>query len=242
MLAERAEAIRRVCFDLEPSTSDLDALGHQERWLVYRGMVRRRLAEVVARAVPRTKTALGAEGFERVFAEWLGAGGPKTRYFRLVPADFMNFALPIWRDQSPEWLADLGEYELTRWQVRYASSKHEPGGEFAFDRAAVMNPALALLSPRFPVHEPPRPANSYQPADTRLCLYRDKKHEVVTWELNPLAADLVQAWIPGDKTVAETVQEVAAAHDTEIGPAFVEKLSAMIADFIDRGVILGGRA
>jgi hypothetical protein len=41
--------------------------------------------------------------------------------------------------------------------------------------------------------------------------------------------------------VAETVQRVAADHGVEIGPAFVEKLSTLIADFITKGILLGGR-
>ena len=62
------------------------------------------------------------------------------------------------------------------------------------------------------------------------------------WVLNPMAANLVEAWARGDTTVTESVHEVAAAHATEIGPAFVEKLSTMIADFLTRGILLGARA
>jgi hypothetical protein len=64
----------------------------------------------------------------------------------------------------------------------------------------------------------------------------------VSQTLNPLAADLLQAWRRGEDTVAESVQRVAAAHGTEIGPAFIEKLSALMADFITQGILLGGRA
>ena len=40
-----------------------------------------------------------------------------------------------------------------------------------------------------------------------------------------------------DETVAESVQRIAAQHQTEISPAFVDKLSTLIADFI-----IGGHA
>jgi hypothetical protein len=53
--------------------------------------------------------------------------------------------------------------------------------------------------------------------------------------LNPLAADLLDAWKRADETVAESVQRIAAQHHTEIGPAFIEKLSTIIADFIIGG-------
>jgi hypothetical protein len=52
-----------------------------------------------------------------------------------------------------------------------------------------------------------------------------------------LAADLLDAWKRADETVAESVQRIAAQHQTEISPAFVDKLSTLIADFI-----IGGHA
>ena len=43
MLADRAKAMQRVCFDAEPSEADLELLGSRERWLVYRELVQNRL-------------------------------------------------------------------------------------------------------------------------------------------------------------------------------------------------------
>jgi hypothetical protein len=57
-----------------------------------------------------------------------------------------------------------------------------------------------------------------------------------------MAADLLEAWQRADQTVAESVQQVAAAHNTQIGPDFIEKLSTLIADFIERRILLGGES
>jgi hypothetical protein len=93
------------------------------------------------------------------------------------------------------------------------------------------------------VHEPREPAtDELAPERVFLCVYRDTKHKAQSYELNALAADLLEAWKRGDQTVAESVQRTAEVHRTEVGPAFVEKLSAMIADFIERGIIIGGLA
>lgn len=234
--------MQRVCFDLEPSETDLAALGSRERWLVYRDFVRSRLINVVGVAFARTKRVAGDEAFQSTINEWLATGGPKTRYLRHVPRALFEFAIPRWRDQRPAWLSDLAQYEITTWDVRYGPPNRIPTGEFAFDRIPVLNPALQVLRLSYPVQCAPTPSSGYEEEPSIVCVYRDKDHKSTLWKLNPLAASLVEAWAQADKPVTETVHEVAAAHNTEIGPAFVEKLSAMIADALERGILLGGRA
>ncbi len=240
VLADQAEAMQRVCFDLEPSEADLTALGSRERWLVYRDLVRSRLIELVSVALTRTKRSTGDEAFQRMIDDWLATGGPKTRYFRHVPRELFEFAIPRWRDQSPRWLSDLARYEITTWDVRHGPPNRIPTSEFAFDRIPVLNPALQVLRLSYPVQRAPTPSSGYEEEHSIVCVYRDKHHKPTAWKLNPLAAGLIEAWARADKPVAETVHEVAAAHDTEIGPVFVEKLSAMIADALERGILLGG--
>lgn len=234
--------MQRVCFDLGPSETDLAALGSKERWLVYRDLVRDRLVDGVGVALARTKRVVGDEAFGSTIDAWLATGGPKTRYFRNVPRELYEFAIPRWRDQEPAWVSDLAQYEITTWDVRYAPPNRVPTGEFAFDRIPVLNPALKVLRLSYPVHEAPTPSSGYEEEPTILCVYRDKNHKPIPWKLNPLAASLLDAWGRADKPVTDGVHEVAAAHNTEIGPAFVEKLSTMIADALERGILLGGHA
>ncbi|MEM7138549.1 MAG: putative DNA-binding domain-containing protein [Myxococcota bacterium] len=241
MLSDRIATIERVCFSIEPSESDLAALGSRERWLVYRSLVRQRLVHVVGVALRRTKNAVGADEFQAAADAWLAEGGTSTRYFRHVPRDFASHAAPRWARSTIPWLAALADYEITTWDVRYAPSLDEKVIEFAFDRVPVLNPALAVLRLDYPVHQVPTPSTGYAREETRLCIYRDSHHKPVPSSLNPIAASLVEGWARADKTVAETVHDVAAAHDVEIGPTFVDKLSGMIADFLNRGIIVGAR-
>jgi hypothetical protein len=241
MLADHARAIQRVCFDSVPSESDLELLGTRERWLVYRDLVRTRLTNVIEAALPRTKAAIAQGSFERVIDEWLTAGGPKTRYFRHVPNELVDFAVPVWRDAEPGWLTDLARYEITAWSVRHAPPNPTPEVDFAFDRRPVVGSAVRVLHLDHPVQEGPTPEAGYAYEPVILCISRNDKHRAVTRTLNPLAADLLEAWQRSEETVAESVQHVAAAHGTAIGPAFVEKLSTLITTFIEQGIILGGR-
>lgn len=242
MLVDRAKAMQRVCFGPEPSEADLELLGSRERWLVYRDLVRNRLNHVIGVALARTKSAIGKEAFGRAVDEWLAAGGPKTRYLRYVPSELAEFAIPIWQQTEAPWVADLAGYEISSWAVRHGPRNPTPPAEFAFDRKPVLATAVKVLRLAYPVQNKPRADTGYEPEPTILCLYRDKYHKAIPRKLNPMAADLLEAWQRADQTVADSVQRIAAAHDAEIGPDFVEKLSTLVADFIERGIILGGRA
>jgi hypothetical protein len=94
---------------------------------------------------------------------------------------------------------------------------------------------MTVLRLEHPVHQIPTPASGYDPEPTMLCVYRDANHEPATRKLNALAADLLESWQRADETVAESVERLAAEHHTVIGPAFVEKLATLIADFLVGG-------
>lgn len=242
MLADHAKAMQRVCFGAEPSEADLELLGSRERWLVYRDLVRNRLNHVIRVALARTRDAIGEDTFARAADEWFSAGSPKTRYLRHIPGELAEFAIPIWQRTEAPWVADLAGYEITAWDVRHAPADPAPSSEFAFDRRPVLATAVRVLRLAYPVQTKPTPDAGYEPDPTILCLYRDRDHRPLPRKLNPLAADLLEAWRATDQTVAESVQRVAAAHHTQIGPEFIEKLSTLIADLMQRGILLGGHS
>jgi len=242
MLVDHAKAMQRVCFGSEPSDADLRLLGSRERWFVYRDLVRNRLNVVIGVALARTKSAIGKDAFSRAVDEWFCTGGPRTRYLRYVPSELAEFAIPIWQRTEAPWVADLAGYEISSWEVRHGPRNPMPSAEFAFDRKPVVATAVKVLRLGYPVQNKPTPEAGYEPEPTLLCLYRDKNHKAIPRKLNPLAADLLEAWQHTDQTVAESVQQIAAARNTEIGPAFIEKLSTLITDFLDRRILLGGHS
>lgn len=241
MLADRIDRMRRVCFDEEASEQDLAALGSPERWLVYRDLVRTRLSSIVEAALPRTRSAVGSDAFGAMVARWLATGGPRTRYFRHVPNELADFAIPVWQDTEAPWVADLARYEIASWSVRHAGPNREADAELSFDRYPVVATAVMLLRLDHPVHEAPTPQDGYDTGTVILCLHRNEHHRAVTQTLNPLAADLLEAWQRGDETITDSVHRIAAAHGTEIGPAFVDKLSTLITTFVTQGILMGGR-
>ena len=233
MLADHAKAMQRVCFGAEPSEADLELLGSRERWLVYRDLVRNRLNHVIRVALARTRDAIGEDTFARAVDEWFSAGSPKTRYLRHIPGELAEFAIPIWQRTEAPWVADLAGYEITTWDVRHAPADPCPRASSPSTAGQSSRPRSEVLRLAYPVQTKPTPGAGYEPDPTILCLYRDRDHRPIPRKLNPLAADLLEAWRRADQTVAESVQRVAAAHHTQIGPEFIEKLSTLIADLMN---------
>jgi hypothetical protein len=241
MMRERAEAMTRVCFAAEPSERDLELLGARDRWLLYRSMVRVRLAKVVRSSIPRAREALGEEALKALIDAWLADAPPRTRYFWQVPLAFGAFVegrLP----ESPASLADLLRYELARWRATHVETPAPPAVvDFAFDRAPALAPSLVLHTFAHPVHLVGS-AEREGSKPTRLAIFRDREHRADAVALNPTASALVEDWLAGERTMAEGVRAVTEARGLKVDQGFIEKLGALIADFLERGLLLGSRA
>jgi len=242
-LAEYQSAARRVCFDREPSAEDLATLGSAERWLVYRSMVRARLVKVVHSALPRTREALGDDGLRPFVDVWLAEAPPDTRYFREVPERFAAHAKPRMREAlaGRPWIADLVTYEIAAWRARYVDAEAPEVVDFHFDLRPAVDPTVALLRLEHPVDRRPTPAEGYAPEAAHLAVFRSADNQARTLRLNPMAFDLLERWMPGNCPLSTSVREVAEARSAVLDPAFVEKLSGMLADFLERGLLLGSR-
>ena len=93
------QAFARICFDPSPSPDDL-ALLHDadERWLLYRDMVRSRLIGMVRSGLPRSSELLGDTRLEASVASWLAGGGPRSRFIRQIVDEIVEHALPTWSE------------------------------------------------------------------------------------------------------------------------------------------------
>lgn len=243
-LLERNQAVTRVLFEAEPREADLAAIGSRERWLLYREMVRSRLVRTTGSALPRTRDALGEARFEALYARFLAEAPPTTRYLREVASRFADWALPVLRadDDRPPWLPDLLRYEAARWTARYLEPADDPPVvEFAFDRPAVLTPTLRLLDLEWDVSKPPPEGEPYPQRPTVAAVYRDRDHRAAAWVPNATAAALLRVWLTGDFTMTEAVERVTEERGITITQSFLESLSGMLADFLERGLVLGSR-
>lgn len=239
---------RRVvanCFGPEPAQEQLAALGDVRVWGLYRRMIRNRIRGELKVAFRRTYAALGRDGFERLLDAYLLESPPRTRFFYALPGEFARLLEPRLRADAgvPPYAADLLAYEAAvRCVADLLDRVEAPAGDFAFDRPPLLAPALRLLALEHAVHKPAQPDGSYERTPALLCVYRraeDRKARI--WSCNPVLFALMQRFAAASEPVQVSIQHVAKERGIALNPAFIDGLCTVLADFIERGVILGSR-
>lgn len=244
-LAEVEQAIQRVCIAPTPSAEDLSLLGDSDVWLVYRSMVRRRLRGEVRRVFARTLDAVGEAAFDSAFDAVLAARPPNTRFFYRVPLWFAEAAAQYFESApgAPAHASDLLRYEATRWEVSDLPGHLEAApADFAFDAVPVLNPALRLLTLEHAVQRKLEADGAYPPGRQHLVIVRAGDDTAVkTWTVNAVTFDLLLLLGQRPVAVTEALASVAKQRGVALDAGFVDALCTVLADFIERGVILGSR-
>jgi hypothetical protein len=243
-LIDLQRAVVEVCFAAEPPKEQLAELGNERIFGIYRDAVRSRLRGELEVAFERTFAAAGADAVERAFSRFLSSDPPRTRFFHAVAGSFATSAVPFFASEPdlPPYVADLCAYEAALWAVSDLPDRVlGPVVELSFDKQPVLSPALRLLVLRHAVHAAPTDAG-YAGGEHYLCVHRppDEKRGK-PWTLNAVTFDLMQRFVEGGDTVAQAVQQVAVQRGFAVDEKFLDGLCTVLADFIDRGVILGGR-
>lgn len=249
-LLERQRAATALCLGPEPSDAQLAALGDARIWRLYREMIQGRLRGELKVALRRSCAALGEPGLERLSAAWLEQAPPRSRPFHGVVDDFARFAVGFVRAACSSdaalapWLADLIAYEAALWAVgdmddRVAGAVQE----LAFDAPPCFAPARRLVTLHSAVHEAALPDGSYAPGEVHVCVYRPAQDKAArTFVLNPTLHALLVALEAGELTLTQAVQRVATERKLRVDAAFIDGLCTVLADFTERGLLLGSRA
>lgn len=244
-LIDLQREIVATCFGPEPSGEQLAALGDPRVWGLYRRMVRNRIRGELKTAFRRSYAVLGRDVFERLLERYLQLSPPRTRFFYTLPSDFAARVLAELRADTslPPHAVDLLAYEAALRAVGdMPDAVSGAVADFAFDKRPLFAPALQLLALDHPVHKPARADGSYERTPTYLCVYRradDKKARL--WTLNPVMFALMERFAGSDESVQVAIQQVAKERGIALDAAFVDGLCTVLADFIERGVILGSR-
>ena len=242
-LTEVQRAFTRICLDLTPREEDLALLhDRDERWLLYRTMVRSRLFGMARSGLPRSAEAMGQERFDASVARYLAERGPRSRFIRDVVDELAEHALPGWEgDPSlPPHIGDLVRYETTKWRVATVpwEATPETSDELDFAGIPVFNPSVHTTSVRYrvdkqnePLLEPHLAVLYRKPGDAKIYHY----------VLNPEGAALFVAWREPERSLADGVKAVLAAAHREPSASFIDGMAGVLADLVGQTIILGSR-
>lgn len=237
-VSELQRAMQRVCFDRTPSPEDLATLGGDAA-LLYRGLVRTRLRELVSKVLPQSERVLGRDRTSELFAAFLEEAPPRSRFFREVVPDFVAFALPRIASDAPAHARDVVRLEATRWELGWRKGEvPEAIVDFDLEKVPVAHPTLRALELGHAVHreeDPPAAGTFY------VCVHRRADHVVETRVLDATAFALVRGWARGDRSAIEVVREVLAREGRAADAEFVERLGGLLTVLISSGALLGSR-
>jgi len=231
----------RLCFAAQPP---LPAAG-EGGLLVYRELVRERMLGQLRVALPRSCALLPEGALERAVALHLAHEPPRTRYFRELVGCFVASALPACQaDASLDpACGDLLRYELALWELldceeHPADSHGSVREEFSFDKRPVTSAALRLLTVSHSVHLP----GELQAGTYFLCLHRPSDAErPVTYTLTKVTHAFLQQLMRGEDTLTHTVKQLATQSGATIDTAYLDALCETLAQFLERGILLGSR-
>lgn len=235
-VADYQRAIARVCFDRTPSEVDLAFLGADFR--LYRNMVRNRMRDLLATALPRTEAAIGNEEMTRLFADMLAESPPASRYFRELVVDFARYARERATLAVPHGLDSL-YLEATQWELnwRAAPSVGEVSA-FSIEKIPVVHPTLRVLDLGYSVHRSDAPIQS---GSFHVAIHRRPDSKVETRTLTDTSARLVREWMRGESTAIDGVRAVLAFEGRQPDAPFLEMMSSLLSVLVERGAILGSR-
>jgi hypothetical protein len=245
--------LRELLLGETPKETAFSSLGGKpERWQAYRRMVRSRFYEVTGHAFERLIGVVGIERFRALVDLFLAEAPPRSPYLRDVPGELVAFVASAWDRAGaaaalPEYALDLMRYEWAELDVGYSHQEVRASDvvPLVMDQRAVLSPAHRLLELGYAVHKLGTDGDDGQVTHgpVSLCLYRDlKTHDVETLELTPVAFDILTGIEQENASLTDVVRNVTRTESVEVDVAFVEALSALLADLVERGVLLGSLA
>jgi hypothetical protein len=231
-----------------PRDDDLARLGGP-RWLVYRRMVRARFATVLAEAFEDFRTAVGPGAFADLVDRFLAESPPRSPYLRDIPLEFHGFlqgysGRPAGHAAWPAFALDLARFEAATAELAHlatptGSSEVEPLDMHLF---AVLSPTARLLDLQHAVHVFDAEHRDVPLRPVTLLIYRAASTgEVETLEMNPVASRIVRGIAREEAPLVEVVRIAAGEASVAIDASFVESFSILLADLVERGVVLGSR-
>jgi hypothetical protein len=218
-----------------------------KRLLVYHEMVHARLFKTIRSFLEGAGERIG-DRLSADVREWITEGGPKSRYLRDIPAEFLAWARPRWdADESlPPWLTEYCDHVVAVRTIRNDPHTIATPTDVKLDleRPVVCNATTRVYRYRWAVHRMPTPLPpDHEPAslDGQLVIgFRHPDDEQPHFfEIKPRSAHLLERLLAG-RTLRDALFEACAAMGETLDDEILSVTAVTIADLIDRRVLLGG--
>lgn len=229
------------------------------RLAVYRKLVHNSICSAIRAFLPYTLDFRGKQDFHDDLQLWLEGPGPRSKYLRDLPVEFVQFISIHWTklDELGAFLIDFARYELLECELEAAASAPldaatpDESRPLELSDELVIDPLASIHSFRYPVHEivsmpeAARPPIPWPQRATTLLVYRDEEHELRYLQLSPMAESLWRSW-QESLTLEQSIRRAALAQGAQtaegrIEDEFLARVSALIAEFAERGVVKGPR-
>jgi hypothetical protein len=233
---------------------------------VYGALVAGTVLSAVKNQLPMTAARMSEEALADTVRAFLAERAPRSPYLRDVPFEVAMWAAPRWScdPDLPACLSDLARHELllfaasttergarswSRWgrerpQTPARGARPEAIAPLAADQGVWLEDTVHLARFGHAVHLLPEdPADRTEPErrDVALLVYRDPDNEPRTLVLTAGAMEIVTRLADG-APLGVAITESAAALGQSVDAAWIEGISAVLADLADRGALLGARA
>ncbi|MCB9508133.1 MAG: hypothetical protein H6698_02895 [Myxococcales bacterium] len=237
-LAEYQATFASVCLATEVDDAALALLGgDRERWLLYRRMVRGRLARTVRDSLPRSAQALG-ERFEPTVERWLASRALSSRFLRDAP---IEWAATVVQDETHEaWVRDLAAYEAAVWSARDASGTlRQAVVDIDFERPTAITPTARLVWVSHAAWEKAGPQRPLGARDLVVVFRAPEATATTTVVVDRRLAVLVAEVVGRGAPIGPTGRSLAARGELQLNAPWVEVLCERLEAWMERGLVLG---
>jgi hypothetical protein len=211
---------------------------------VYTRLVYSNLESFLLPCFPILREVLGAQQWARLVRSFLATHGSLSPFFRQIPDEFLQFlqtegSVP---ETCPPFLLELAHYEWIELVLSISSGTPDWDaidleGNLLLHRP-VLNPLLANLSYRWPVHRIGLQGEVH-PSETYLLVFRDQSDDVQFTEINAYTSRLINLLESGEYSGQAALEIVAAESRHPTPQAVIKGGLETMHDLQARGALLG---
>ncbi len=214
------------------------------RMRVYRKLVYKNIESFLLNCFPVLRRVLGPRRWAGLVRNFLTTHRSQSPFFHEIAGEFIEFLQTAGAvlENYPEFVRELAHYEWV--ELALTISTAEPDRN-AIDREGsllkqrpVLNPALANLCYRWPVHRI-APRIRVAPAETYLLLFRDASDQIQFAEINAFTSRLLNLLASTEHTGLAALEIIARESKHPSPEVVIQGGSQIMHDLQARGALLG---